>query len=363
MMRKNNKTIDVLLVGSYPPPHGGQSVHIQQLMRYLKHEGLRAAVVNTGSDKTINDSGILSVRSSAGLLRAVLFGFKAEVVHVHTARVDDFGKLVPVFLASFVRRFRWVVTIHSGNITAQLNGAGLFTKILRKIVLPRIDRIISVNDVTKHALCGVVGHGRATVISAFSVAFSEVDLPRKIEEFLGTHHPLLCATGFYEQVYGFELAIRGLTELKRTYKNIGLVLIANRINSRKYEDMIEEYGLRNDILLCGDIPHDKCLSIFSRASLFLRPTLYDGDSLSVKEALALGVPVVASRTEFRPEGVVTFRINDVRDMIEKVEGVLQGVNTRGREFRGSQENLEEVKSVYLSLTRKRRQHEPVVEQL
>jgi hypothetical protein len=36
----------------------------------------------------------------------------------------------------------------------------------------------------------------------------------------------------------------------------------------------------------------------------LRPTQYDGDSVSVREALAMGTRVLASRTAMRPPGVL-----------------------------------------------------------
>ena len=37
----------------------------------------------------------------------------------------------------------------------------------------------------------------------------------------------------------------------------------------------------------------------SRITIFLRTTLYDGDSISVREALHLGVPVIASDNGMR----------------------------------------------------------------
>ena len=62
-----------------------------------------------------------------------------------------------------------------------------------------------------------------------------------------------------------------------------------------------------------------------RLTLFLRPTYFDGDSLSVREALALGVPVVASATDFRPDGVITFRIGDLQDFLEKLRHAIEHV--------------------------------------
>jgi glycosyltransferase involved in cell wall biosynthesis len=53
--------------------------------------------------------------------------------------------------------------------------------------------------------------------------------------------------------------------------------------------------------------------------VFVRPTLKDGDSISVREALVLGVPVVASRVGSRPPGTILFHPGNVEDMLSKVE--------------------------------------------
>ena len=53
--------------------------------------------------------------------------------------------------------------------------------------------------------------------------------------------------------------------------------------------------------------------------MFVRATLADGDSTSVREALSLGVPVVASDIGTRPAGAILFPPGDVEEMLSKVE--------------------------------------------
>jgi hypothetical protein len=67
------------------------------------------------------------------------------------------------------------------------------------------------------------------------------------------------------------------------------------------------------------VNHDTCLDLMSRSQIFLRPTFQDGDSISVREALALGVPVVASRIGSRPPGTILFHPGDLQDLLSKVE--------------------------------------------
>jgi len=48
---------------------------------------------------------------------------------------------------------------------------------------------------------------------------------------------------------------------------------------------------------------------FPFTAVYLRPTLTDGDAVSIREALDAGVPVVASNVVRRPRGVVTAELD------------------------------------------------------
>ena len=61
------------------------------------------------------------------------------------------------------------------------------------------------------------------------------------------------------------------------------------------------------------------LELMSRSDVFLRPTLSDGDSISVREAISLGVPVVASRIGARPAGATLFESGNVEDLLSKLD--------------------------------------------
>jgi len=70
------------------------------------------------------------------------------------------------------------------------------------------------------------------------------------------------------------------------------------------------------VLLYGDLPRDVTLNLIVHADVFLRTTLYDGDSVSVREALHFGTPVIATENGMRPEGVRKFPIG-IREALEK----------------------------------------------
>lgn len=61
--------------------------------------------------------------------------------------------------------------------------------------------------------------------------------------------------------------------------------------------------------------------ILMKSDIFTRPTTSDGDAISLREALYLKTPSVASDVVPRPEGTVLFKNRDVADFIDRVKMV------------------------------------------
>jgi glycosyltransferase involved in cell wall biosynthesis len=78
---------------------------------------------------------------------------------------------------------------------------------------------------------------------------------------------------------------------------------------------------RKSVLVLGNLTHDQFLTLLSRCFIFLRTPACDGVAASVLESIALGIPVVASENQRRPEGVVTYRDTDAPDLCKKLLSV------------------------------------------
>ncbi len=88
------------------------------------------------------------------------------------------------------------------------------------------------------------------------------------------------------------------------------------------EQLLAQRGLRKFIFFLGNMEHEKCLSVISQCDLFVRPALADGDANCVREALALGIPVVASTAGYRPAEAVLFESGNVNDLVLKIDETL-----------------------------------------
>jgi glycosyltransferase involved in cell wall biosynthesis len=82
----------------------------------------------------------------------------------------------------------------------------------------------------------------------------------------------------------------------------------------------------------------------------LRTTLYDGDSVAVREALHLGTPVIATDNGMRPEGVHLIPIHNADALVNAVARIAAATReTRTADNTADERNVEAVWQVYTGL--------------
>jgi glycosyltransferase involved in cell wall biosynthesis len=152
-------------------------------------------------------------------------------------------------------------------------------------------------------------------------------------EFLARHRPIVAANGKVawhqgEDLYGLDMLVGILEGLSAEYPELGVVVCLSppARREREYLDALRARAMARG---CGErfwvrTTDGFFLPILVRASLFVRPTNTEGDSNSVREALSLGIPTVASDVAPRPPGSVLFRNRDQADLNEKVRRLLSG---------------------------------------
>jgi glycosyltransferase involved in cell wall biosynthesis len=106
---------------------------------------------------------------------------------------------------------------------------------------------------------------------------------------------------------------------------------------------------RDHVLLYGDMPHAVTLRATLDSDLLLRTTRYDGDSVSVREALYLGTPVIATDNGMRPEGVHLIPPSNPGAVRDAVCDLLSRYRARQSPAGGGQENIRAVAQFYEEL--------------
>ncbi|NUN13595.1 MAG: glycosyltransferase [Myxococcales bacterium] len=306
------------LIGPVPPPLGGVSVHLLRLAERLT--ALGQDVRRHGPQQRS-----LHFAYHASLARAIR---GADVVHVHTHGMRD------LVLLSFTGRIHhhMLWTAHGDVVRSQFDNLPTFGKSIVRNALQTLAAVVAVNGQVAQDLLDVgVGYSRIHVISPFIPPVeSERNQPAlpNVEMFCRRHYPVVCAAAFTladdgsVPLYGIDLAVEAIAGLCRRFANAGLIV---HIATLQHDDWLRlgqlkercrKLGIEDNVLfLLDSVPFGPTLN---RSQILLRPTATDGDAVTVREALHVGIPVVASDVVSRPEGTTLFRHRDVDDFTAKL---------------------------------------------
>jgi glycogen(starch) synthase len=224
------------------------------------------------------------------------------------------------------------LTLHSGLAPAYLRSSVGWKREVARFACVLYDRVTCVNTEIADAVAELgVEANKVQITPAFlPIEAPDVSLPENIQSWLEQRSPVISATMFFRPEYGFEILISALSRLKERYPQIGCFVMGSGEEHASAAALVDKSGLKGHVYLGGDLDHELCLALMARSSVFVRPTFRDGDSISVREALALGVPVVASNVGTRPEGVTLFNAGDVEGLMNAVVRVVS-IATAGTE--------------------------------
>jgi glycosyltransferase involved in cell wall biosynthesis len=142
-----------------------------------------------------------------------------------------------------------------------------------------------------------------------------------------------------------------LGQLREKFPRAGLVLVGAGSLCEEVRRRADEGPCGEHVLLCGDVGREVALRVIADSDLMLRTTLYDGDSISVREAVHFGVPVVATDRAPRPEGVRVVPAQDLARLREAAEQCLSNGAQRAPSDGPNEDNLAALLELYEELMR------------
>ncbi len=347
----------VLQLGPYPPPHGGVQTNVVSLQSFLHRQGIPCVVINITRHRKADSEEVYYPKGPAQLLQ-LLARLQYDVVHLHIGGVPT-NRLLALGLVCTLRPgARSVMTFHSGGYPSMPEAQSLGPASFMGFVLRRFDGLIAVNsEITGFFHKMGVSPQRARLISPYSFVVDEYPaeeqslplLPEPLAAFFAAHNPVLISVGLLEPEYDLPLQIGALAHVRRKFPDAGLVMIGSGSLEHELRARIQAQPCAQHLLLPGDVPHAATMEAISRSRVLLRTTLYDGDALSVREALQLGTPVIATDNGMRPAGVDLIPKSDLTALLQAIDRQLQQPLLQKQRAGGDESNLQAVVDFYREL--------------
>jgi glycosyltransferase involved in cell wall biosynthesis len=342
----------VLQLGPYPPPHGGVQTNLVAIRRFLLKRQIPCAVINLTRFRKPEADEVYYPRTWIGLLR-LLLRLRYDLIHLHIGGHLTRRLLALSLICCLIPGVRTVLTFHSGGYPSSRAGRTARRWTLRGFILRRFDRLIGVSPgiIDLFHRFGIPSR-RTRLIHPHALTDepSGDALPEPAQNFLRSHRPVLVTVGLLEPEYELPLQIEVLGPIRERYPDAGLVIVGAGSLEEELRGQIKATPYREHVLLCGDVAHTVALRLIAEGDVFLRTTRYDGDSIAVREALHLGVPVIATDNGMRPEGVDLIRHSDLMELRRAIGDRLAHAGSRRRRGDGDERNLEAVLELYTEIT-------------
>jgi len=333
----------IVVLGPVPPPLGGVSIHTIRYIALLKSTGWKATAYSyTGTTRTSRLGKFQEILAMFGSIYLRVNPGAWDVLHLHYGGLGYFLAIAPLLIISPGRK---VVTFHSVRVIQDLQNRPSWLRRLVLSLLDRFDLFVVVREGIGKELRNLgLSRPEITVMPAFlPPAAWETEMERlpheigeKIRQYRLAGENQICCSAYYlgpgysqEDLYGVEELLSVLKDLDEELE-VPLtlwVLVSNIPESE--EQKIADQAVRD---LAGMMKNVRVelhygvplVPVMARCQAFLRPSREDGDSVAIREALGLGLPVLASDVVDRPQGVTTFSLASRSGYQEKLKGLVTG---------------------------------------
>lgn len=158
---------------------------------------------------------------------------------------------------------------------------------------------------------------------------------------------VLCISRLTERK-GIGYLIGAIKLLDSKYPLLRLKIVGEGDAKEALEKQAQDLGLRGKIEFTGRMKHDKLSRIYCDSQIFVLPSLNEGMSNTMLEALASGLPIIATDTggtkELVKDGENGFivRMKDDHDIAEKIERLINDRELCREMSKKSRERAEEL---------------------
>jgi glycosyltransferase involved in cell wall biosynthesis len=326
---------------------GGAQTFILSLARDLKKNGCEVAVAFGEGDylpdelkkEDIPFFRLHNLKRSKNIFSTFLFIKELkelinkesfDIVHLNSTNT-----LSGVFAAKLSRvKPKTIFTVHGLSVfDPEYKASKLLKTIFKtyfKFFLRFVNKIVFVSEYNlKEAIKqnitnkGVVIYNGIEILSNYFLdeVAARYELSRLINNNLGGCY-VVGSIGRLAEQKNYDFILENWLDIKKIKPTAKLIIIGEGPERKKYEKIINDLNINDDVFLAGEIKDASRL--IKGFNLFVLPSIYEGLSVSLIEALFAGAPILASDVGGNKEVIGEencFKLNDGKEFSEKLKNV------------------------------------------
>ena len=250
--------------------------------------------------------------------------------------------------SKFKKKFpqaKYFLTLQEGDSLKSIWLRTWFIRPLYKSIYKRADRIQAISNFLKSRAIKYGYLGPIEVIpngvdlERFGRDFSQEELNGLREEIgLEAGDKVLVSASRLVKKNGLDILIKSIKDLE-----VKLLILGTGRSESKLKAVARELGLDKKVLFFGHIGHDELPRYLKISDVFVRPSRSEGLGSAFLEAMAAGLPVIATPVggipDFLKDGETGLfcEVNNPRDLREKVQLILNDDSLRQKIIANSRE--------------------------
>lgn len=302
----------ISIIGSYPPNYGGISTHVRRLHLLLSQtQSCRVKdLYSVGGEEEV--AGVDRIYGNkfqrVWHCRVQLNQQRSDIEHFHVSAMRKFLWSTPVLLTG--HSAKRVLTIHGGAFPEVVAAFNCLEKRLFRWMLGRFEHFVCVSEKQRRVLdvWGVLPE-QISVINAYlpPVASQSSGMFANVEQSkIDGKKILICAAQYLEH-YGVEELTVAMAKLEADFgdNTPQLVLISYaKVNDAYRQKCLMLRAKLAPVMEFVNLKPEQISELMMLGDMFVRPTWWDGDAISVREAAFFGNRLIATDVTIRPQGTI-----------------------------------------------------------
>ena len=305
-----------ILVGLFPPKWlAGTEIATYNLADHLARRGHEVHVITShdaGLPELSEESGFSVHRIAWPKIRFIgIVAFWAKIcLEIQTIKPDVFHAQsllcgIPAVVAKKFLKIPYVVWGQGSDIYLP----GRFTRMTSKSILQNADAVLALTEDMKQKMREICDRDISVVPNGIDLKRFEISSGEKKEGsaktiiFVGRLHP----------VKGVQYLIEAMAIVHQQMPDVKLVIVGDGVERARLEELAEKLNLNGCIQFAGQVPQESIPRLMHQADVFALSSLSEGLPVVILEAMAAGLPIVATKVGGIPdiveEGVNGYLVN------------------------------------------------------
>ena len=170
---------------------------------------------------------------------------------------------------------------------------------MQKKVAPYIKRIITPSKSSKQGIVDEFNCKKANI----TVINNGIDTNEfsPVNEITRNEFRLITTASADVPLKGLDFSLKALKKLKKDFPNMHLIVIGLIKKGGHTEKLIKKLGLENDVTFKSNLTKNEIKDCYSKSSIAIVSSLYEGFGYPVIEAMSCEVPLIATNVSSIPE--------------------------------------------------------------